>query len=109
MTPPPSSPPIGCTKYKSLYPTDSTNQKIAIRRIAKYSKQGEAPRNPQQASLLAGLSVVRREFRPGTAAVDDLVDALFELLAANHDDTAGGRPSQPAKTVDSPCFSGQPE
>lgn len=103
-----SAPPRGCTKYKSLYPTDSTNHEIAIQRLA--SDSGESGQSlPSLSSLVVGLAAVRRRFQPGSTPVDDLVEALHELLT-NGDDLAAVSPAvNPAELADSACVSGQPE
>jgi hypothetical protein len=105
-----TSPPRGCTKYKSLYPTDSANQKIAIPRIAGDCNSGLGERIfPESPLMPAGISAVRREFRPGTADLNNLIEALYELVSQIPDSGKAPAPSNSVQASDSACFSARTE
>jgi hypothetical protein len=104
-----STPPRDCTKYKSLYPTDSANQEIAIPRLAS-DRNETAPERISAGSALpcVGLMAVRREFQPGLNRVDDLIEALYDLLSDSARNTAT-QTAKPIEAVDSACISGHTE
>jgi hypothetical protein len=98
------------TKYKSLYPTDSGNQEIAIPRIATDCNEGAGERIAQEGSpATVGFSGVRREFRPGTADLNNLIEALYELVSQIPDSGTAPAPSNAVQAADSACISARTE
>lgn len=98
--------PHDCTEYKSLYPTDSANQEIAIPRLASSRNDGQRAR-PRPAGfipdqVLAGSSQdfipVQRIFQPRPAALEELLEVLHQLLLEVPCSDAGLGP-------EAPCFS----
>jgi hypothetical protein len=51
---------------------------------------------------------VRREFQPGLNRVDDLIEALYDLLSDSARNTAT-QTAKPIEAVDSACISGHTE
>jgi hypothetical protein len=97
--------PNDCTEYKSLYPTDSTNEQIAIPRIAGNRSDGGDERTLPEPPLRDLVSTgrpdemsVQRIFQPCAAILDELVEALHRLLLdVPESDALGGQTP--------PCFS----
>lgn len=101
--------PNDCTEYKSLYPTDSANQQIAIPRIASapsnsdarvQSESSHADQAPR--GLRQDLMPVQRIFQPQASALRDLVEVLHQILL---DVPETGAPAG----VEATCFSAAPE
>ena len=98
--------PYICTEYKSLYPTDSTNQDIAIPRIAaNRSDSGDArirrqepSRNQASIDRPRDLMPVQRIFQPHPDALNELVEVLHRILL-----------DVPESGQTAPCFSVAPE
>ena len=100
-------PPLVSTKYKSLYPTVSGNQQIAIPRLASHRHNGSAARiQPQATRRLPTPIVVHRQYQAGMPALDEVVEALYCLIT----DPVVVPCAEPSiEVADSTCFSGQPE
>jgi hypothetical protein len=102
-----SQPPRVSTKYKSLYPTDSENQDIAIPRLASHRHNCSGRQiDPQAPTRLPAPIVVHRHYEPEKAVLGDLVEALYCLIT---DPVAVPCASSSIETADSTCFSAQPE
>jgi hypothetical protein len=99
-----------CTEYKSLYPTDSANREVAIRRIASNANHGdEGTVGVERRPFSPEPMVVHRHFEPRPDFSDDLVKALYQLLVHVEDGHTSASTSGPIRAIDSTCISGHPE
>jgi methyl coenzyme M reductase subunit C-like uncharacterized protein (methanogenesis marker protein 7) len=104
-----AGPPL-CTKYDSLYPTDSANQEIAIPRIAANRKENIDNRIlPQASSSVPAQIRVHRRYQSEPSALDELVEALYRLITEGNDLAVGRHTSPSIEATDSTCFSAQQE
>jgi hypothetical protein len=91
------------TEYKSLYPSNSANQVLAIQRIAANENSAPEPQTEQEGHpVVPGGILVRRQYHPEKAALSDLIEALYHLLTERLD-------AHGAKAVDPTCLCPQPE
>jgi hypothetical protein len=78
-----------CTQYKSLYSTNSGNQEATIGAIAGNEISTTNAAAAETLPIIPGVVAIRRRFQPRLDRLEELIEALCELLTDGVD--ASGR------------------